>query len=71
MPAAPRPNATPDYLALPPYALIVADALEAHADTTDKLAQEIGQQRVMAPIVQMLRRAAVQTRSFAEDDNVS
>lgn len=68
MPAAPRPNTTPDYLNLPPYALIVADALEAHATTIDKLAQEIGQTRVMAPIVQMLRRAAVQTRGYAEDD---
>lgn len=68
MAAAPRTSTTPDYLTLPPYALIVADALEAHADTTDKLAQEIGQTRVMAPIVQMLRRAAVQTRTFADDE---
>lgn len=67
MAATPRPS-TPDYLNLPPYATVVADGLEAHADTVEKLAQEIGQQRVMAPIVQMLRRASVQTRAYAEDE---
>lgn len=67
MAATPRAT-TPDYLNIPPYASIVADALEAHADTTEKLAQEIGQVRVMAPIVQMLRRASVQTLLFAVDE---
>lgn len=64
-----KPTATPDYLTLPPYATVVADGLEAHADTVEKLAQEIGQTRVMAPIVQMLRRASVQTRAYAEDES--
>lgn len=63
-----KPPTTPDYLNIPPYATIVADAIEAQVDVTEKLAQEIGQQRVMTPIVQMLRRAALQTRAFAEDE---
>jgi hypothetical protein len=63
-----KPTATPDYLNIPPYATVVADAIEAQVDVMEKLSIEIGQQRVLAPVVQMLRRAALQTRAFSEDE---
>ena len=63
-----KPTATPDYLTLPPYALLVADVLSDGADIMEKHSIEVGQQRVMAPLVQMLKRAANQTRAFAEDE---
>lgn len=63
-----KPTAAPDYLTLPPYALLVADALTDAADTMEKHSIEVGQQRVMAPLVQMLKRAGNQTRAYAEDE---
>jgi hypothetical protein len=64
-----KPPTTPDYLNIPPYATVVADALEAQVDVMEKLSIEIGQQRVLAPVVQMLRRAALQTRAFSKDED--
>ena len=60
-------SGTPDYLTLPPYALLVADALSDAADRREKEAADAGQSRAMAPVVQLLRRAASQTIPPADE----
>lgn len=59
---------TPDFLGLAPYALLIADALADSADALEKDAIESNQSRVLAPIVQMRRRASVQVRAYAAED---
>lgn len=71
MPPSPARPSTPDFLGNPALAQIVSDALHDAAEDRDKLATEIGQQRVMAPLVQIIRRAAVQTAAYAKDDEGS
>ncbi len=59
---------TPDFLTLPPYAALVADALSEAADLREKQAAEIGQERLMDPLVRLLRRAATQTRPYGTEE---
>ena len=70
MAAVPK-GGTPEYLSLPPYALVVTRALEAHAETVKREAAEQGITRAMEPIVQMLTRAAEATRAYTEESSPS
>lgn len=66
--AAAKNTTAPDFMGIPSYAQMVADAIARGADAIEKDAAEAGQSRVLAPVVQMVRRAAVQTQKFAEPD---
>ena len=66
---APKTTTTPDFMGIPSYAQMVAEAIALGADTIEKNAVEAGQSRVLAPVVQMVRRASVQVQKFAEPDD--
>lgn len=66
MPA--KPASAPDYLSVPAWADLVADACAFYADHLEKVGVEIGQPRLMVTNVRLARRAEKLTRPYAEDD---
>jgi hypothetical protein len=63
------PTSAPDYLTVPAWAELAADAFAHYADHLEKVGVEIGQQRLMQTQVRLCRRAEKLTRPYAEDED--
>lgn len=64
-----KPTSTPDYLTVPAWADVVAEACAFYADHLEKLGVELNQQRLLSTQVRLCRRAEKLTRPYAEDED--
>lgn len=66
MPPKARTNSEPDYLTVPAWRNLIADACDFYADHMIKLGEEKGIRQVMAPTIDFLTLSAKQTREYAD-----